>query len=272
MKRAMFSVVSAAVLAAVSACDKSPTFADPSSLAISVSVEPDSVVPGNTMWITVKAKNPTRRLLRYEYIGCDGGIGYSVTTSEGDKAGGIMLGNCIYFTAPEKRVLEIGPGEEVEQRFSWTATHNYYKYGLHPGEYKVVGWFHVDSRAETSEAVSIDVLSMLPLEVESRPSDAAAGETVSIQVGVTNASSGPVEGVPVFSSCGFGVWIKRDGQFIDHLTECSSPDSLMTLTPGQRIEGVVTWQPSEPGDYEILVQLAWPGQANSPVIKPLRVR
>jgi hypothetical protein len=170
--------------------------------------------------------------------------------------------------------LILGPGEVAEQQFSWSPVNDYPQYGLQPGEYEIVGWFRRWSWRQSpaeSERLGVRVLPLLPLDVESLPAVATAGETVAIRVGLTNASSEAAE-IPVFSSCGFGVWIKQAGRPIDRLTQCSSPDPSMVVQPGQRIDGLVEWLPSEPGDYEVFVQLVWSGQAGLVKTLPIQVQ
>jgi hypothetical protein len=46
----------------------------------------------------------------------------------------------------------------------------------------------------------------------------------------------------------------------------------MVVQPGQRIDGLVEWLPSEPGDYEVFVQLVWSGQAGLVKTLPIQVQ
>ena len=277
MKRRLLLVLgAAAALAAGPGCGEgsifdNPTVEDPTVLTLTTSVEPDSVLPGDTMWITVTAKNQTRDVFRLEYDPCEMGLVYSIMTLDGRKVDGVFR-MCYVNEDIERRtiILELGPGEIAEQRFGWTARVPFYGHGQAPSDYEVVGAFQAPGRPQ-SGPVPIRVLPLLPLDVETDPAIATSGDTVTIRVSVTNVSYEPAD-IPAFSSCGFGVWIRQGGQVTHRLTYCSSPDPIVAIRPGDRMEGMVEWRPEEAGDYEIFVQLVWPGQTGLQKLASLQVR
>jgi hypothetical protein len=268
MKRLPVGAGAALVLAAVGCGDI--LFDDPSLLVVRASVQPGSLAPGDTVHIAVTAHNPTDNIFRLEYH-CEA-FNFKVLAPDGTRADHGDDYFCVFIgkRPPPTQVLVLFPGESKTETFTWTAVRPYNGGAFAPGKYQVVGVLNVRD-GPRSAPVPVQVLPLLHLSTEVTPSPAALADTVSIRVDVSSEARRPIT-MSEFSSCGFGVWAKREGADLARLSDCSSPDPEVTLQPGERLEGVLYWTPSEPGDYRIFVQLVIPGYLHIRTVTPLQVK
>lgn len=259
-----------ALSASLGCGDGSAFFDDPSLIVMETAVEPESVAPGDTIRVTVTARNPTGILLRIEYS-C-AALSFDVLAPDGTAVdGGDGFQGCLYILEgrPPRHELVIPPGGAERQEFTWTAQRRPYGTSIPPGRYEIVGLVRVPD-GPRSAPVPVDVVPVLELSTEVTPSPAAVGAAVNIEVTVANRARRAVT-IAEFSSCGFGVWVKREAAPLLRLSNCSPPDPEVTLRPGERLQGVLRWTPAEPGAYRVFVQLALPGEPRLRTVTPLLV-
>ena len=261
MKRVLsFLAGAAAVLAATSACGEGPTSSDPWDLAISVAIDRDSTFPGDTVRVTVTATNTTDGIVLIELWHREN-LGYSVRVA-GDEDASLSCGRPDYGEAlirdPPRKLVFL-PWESKSTTDIWTGV-SFTGRGAGAGSYEVVGFVCVnDPKRPASAPVPLEVLAVLDMEIQIHPPVGVLGDSVVVGVALSNRS-GHTVAVPQFSSCGFGVWVMRDGRSVEFLGYCSSPDPIVELESGETMGGQMTWTPTEAGEYEVFVQVVWGGQ------------
>jgi hypothetical protein len=268
----------AAALAALAlACEEAqaPTgltpLEDPSVIALSVSVDRDSTLPGDTLQISVTATNPTSRRVSLDPGSCClAPIGFEVRSPDGTLVAWTDRGFLGFpvFERPER--VEFAPGESKQAQYDWSAQVFMSKTALPCGVYEVVGTLNVVGGSR-SDAVLVRVLPILTLTIGVEPAVPAPGDTVTITATVTNESDREVS-VPDLESCRLGVWVRRAGSVVAYLTECPWEERQLTLFPHRSTWRVLRWQAEEPGDYWIGAHVAGTIQPDLLITRPLLVR
>lgn len=273
--KASFVSLSLAILAAVAlGCGEVtglPPLEDPSVIALSVSVDRDSTLPGDTLQITVTATNPTSRRVSLDPGSCClAPIGFEVRSPDGTLVA--WTDRCFpgfpVFDRPER--VEFAPGESMQAQYDWSAQLFTSETALPSGVYEVVGTLNVVGGSR-SDAVLVRVLPILTVTIDIEPAVPAPGDTVTITTSVTNKSGRQVI-VPDLESCRLGVWVARAGSIVTYLTECPWEERQLTLFPHRSTRRVLPWQPEEPGDYWIGAHLAGTIQPDLLTTIPLLVR
>lgn len=250
-----------------------PPLEDPSVISLSVSVDRDSTLPGDTVQITVTATNPTSRRVSLDPgRSCLPAIGFEVWSPDGTLVAWTDRCTCCVFHpaggGPER--VEFAPGESMQAQYDWSAQLFMSETALPSGVYEVVGTLNVVGGSR-SDAVLVKVLPILTLSIGVEPADPAPGDTVTITATVTNESDRQVI-VPDLESCRLGVWVGRAGSVVAYLTECPWEERQLTLHPHRSTWRVLHWQPEEPGDYLIGAHLAGTIQPDLLITRPLLVR
>jgi hypothetical protein len=268
----------AAVLAAATlACEDAqappalPPLEDPSVIALSVSVDRDSTLPGDTLQITVTATNPTSRRVSLDPgRSCLEPIGFEVRSADGTL---VAWTDRCFPSFPDGRRperVEFAPGESMQAQYDWSAQLFMSETALPSGVYEVVGTLKVVGGIR-SDVLLVKVLPVLTLTIDVEPAVPAAADTVTITATVTNESERQVM-VPDLWSCRFGVSVKRGGSIVAHLTECPWEERQLTLLPHRSTWRALRWPADEPGDYVIVAHLAGTVQPDLLITRPLVVR
>ncbi|KPK80151.1 MAG: hypothetical protein AMS25_09885 [Gemmatimonas sp. SM23_52] len=271
----------AAALAAVAlACEEAqaptglPPLEDPSVIALSVSVNRDSTLPGDTVQITVTATNPTSRRVSLDPgLSCLAPIGFEVRSPDGTLVAWTDRGRCFPFLpagGDRAERLEFAPGESKQAQYDWSAQVFMSETALPSGVYEVVGTLNVVGGSR-SDVILVRVLPVLTLTIDVEPAVPAPGDTVTITATVSNESDRQVI-IPDLGSCRLGVWVGRAGSVVAYLTECPWEERQLTLFPQGSTRRVLSWQPEEPGDYWIGAHLAGTIQPDLLITRPLLVR
>ncbi len=222
---------------------------DASALRVEIVAEVDTVRGVDTLDVRVSATNPTDREISVVSAGPLFGLRVGPPRSGG---GGDQLFDAKPIGGGPGDTVRFAPGATRDTMLSWVS-------GPPPGIRELRGVFRApEPPSPMSDPVLIRVLPTLDLAAAVEPIFTTPGRGVDVTVTLRNLDDRPVTIPDPSASCEFGVWIERDGDFVERLSSCPLTESATRLAGRSAIRTTFSWTPAEPGDYRAVARLDVP--------------
>jgi hypothetical protein len=228
---------------------------DPSAIIVATRLDRGAVMTGELVEITITTSNILDREVTFELPNLCGPM-FELRSPDGRV---IRPG---YLCPDVVRREVFAPRETRRQQLRWKVWHcdSYADIWCLPATARpwgvVAGYLHAGG--PRSAPAPIQVLHPLSLSLRTVPDRVVVGERVEVRVQIINRMQLYPYPLETASDCIFDVRVERDGSLVRKLADCLPGGGTIALEPGASLGERFTWMPTEPGRYEVRVELGRP--------------